>query len=393
MAVKTGLDILLGDSKFQDSIKGQVAYLCHNASVTSSLEHGLFGLKKIFGKRLERLFGPQHGFQTDVQDNMIESDHFVHPYFGLKIFSLYSETRVPTDQMLEGLDTIIIDLQDVGTRIYTYIYTMCFLMEKCGPKNIKVVVLDRPNPLGGQIIEGNILQKDFTSFVGAYPLPTRHALTIGEVATMAVQSFGIDCELEVIHMKDWKRSLLFPETKLPWVLPSPNMPVFESSFPFVGTVMFEGTNISEGRGTTRPLELIGHPACEPYSFLDLIKKEIPAIVLEGCVLRPTNFLPTFQKHQGQVCGGYQIHVTNAQTFKPWALCQHLCRLFYHHLPFEWKSPPYEYEYDRMPIDLINGTDQLRLWVEKNGDQKELETIEKRGLDEYQQKWQKALLYS
>jgi uncharacterized protein YbbC (DUF1343 family) len=325
---------------------------------------------------------------------MIESDHFRHPYFNLPVYSLYSETRKPSPEMLEGLDHIFIDLQDVGTRIYTYIYTMTYMMEACADLGIEVVILDRPNPIGGLEIEGNVLDAEFTSFVGRHTLPMRHGMTIGEVALMARDYWGIDCPLEVIKMQGWERPMYFQQTGLPWVLPSPNLATPEAAVVFPGTVLFEGTNISEGRGTTRSLEIIGHPNIEPYGWLDRLTRQFNDHDLNGFVLRPVNFIPTFQKHQGKICGGYQLHVTDVHKFKPWKVGQLLCKAFYSGLgeQFQWKQPPYEYENHLMPIDILNGTDQLRVWIEKDGDFEELLEIEGKGWQEFEQQRNSVLLY-
>ncbi len=393
--VQTGLQRLLEDKDLQKKYPGKIGYLCHAASITNEIEHGLIALKRVFGDRLIKVFGPQHGFVTDVQDNMVESKHTIHPYFKLKVYSLYSETRIPTAEMLEGLDHVFVDLQDVGTRIYTYIYTMTYMMEACQKLGIQVVILDRPNPIDAVTLEGNVLDMKFDSFVGRHPIPVRHALTMAEVATMNKLFWNArDCNLDIIKMQGYKREMSYEDTSLPWVLPSPNLATVEAAYTFVGTVLYEGTNISEGRGTTRSLEIIGHPKIEAFSFNDHLKKVFSAEELSGFILRPLVFLPTFQKHQGLPCGGFQIHVTDRQKFEPWRLCQTLCREFYHHLgaEFKWKQPPYEYEYDRMPIDLINGTDKLRLWVEKNGSRTEYEKIMQEGQGTFLDHRAQSLIY-
>lgn len=392
--VFSGLDRLMSEKAIHQKSKGNVAYLCHSASIDADLRHGLFVMKSIFGERLAKVFSPQHGFVSDVQDNMVESDHYIHPYFQLKIYSLYSETRIPTDEMLEGIDHVFVDLQDVGTRIYTYIYTVTLLMEACARKGIEVVILDRPNPIGGVAIEGNMLNMEFSSFVGRHPLPVRHGLTIGEVAEMAKAFWGANCPLQIIKMEGWGREMYFEDTGLPWVMPSPNLPTVEAAFTFVGTVLFEGTNISEGRGTTRSLEIVGHPQIEPYSLNEKLRQIFKEYEMGGFILRPLAFMPTFQKHQGKACGGFQIHVTDRAVFQPWKLCQVLCREFYHGLgpAFQWKQPPYEYEYNKMPVDLINGSDQLRHWVERSGSFQELLDIEQKGLGEFLEKRKEILLY-
>ncbi len=392
--VQTGLAVLKANKKLQQEFRGKVAYLCHSASVDENYRLGIFAFQEMFKERFTKIFSPQHGLVSDVQDNMVESNHYNHPFFKLPVYSLYSETRKPTDEMLAGIDHIFVDLQDVGTRIYTYIYTMTLLMEACAEKGIEVIILDRPNPINGVDIEGNVLDLHFKSFVGLHELPVRHGLTIAEVALMAKRFWGIDGNLRIVKMEGWERAMNYEETNLPWVLPSPNLATVEAAFPFVGTVIFEGTNISEGRGTTRSLEIVGHPGIAPFSFHEKLKTIFKAAKLEGFVLRPIIFQPTFQKHQGKSCGGYQIHVTDRKKFKPWRVSQLLCREFYHALgtDFKWKQPPYEYVHDQMPIDVINGTDKIRRWVESNGDYEALEGFEKEGMTEFLEKRGEVLLY-
>lgn len=393
--VSTGLERLISEKALQEKFKGNIGYLCHSASVTRDLEHGLLALQRIFGKQLTKIFGPQHGFVTDVQDNMVESTHYIHPYFKLPVYSLYSETRIPTDEMLEGLDHIFVDLQDVGTRIYTYIYTMTLLMEACQKKGIEVVILDRPNPINAETQEGNILDLKYSSFVGRHPIPVRHAMTMGEVAYMHQKYWGgQNCNLTVIEMQGYKRSMSYEDTGLPWVLPSPNLATIEAAYTFVGTVLYEGTNISEGRGTTRSLEIIGHPKIESFGFHDKLKPVLEKANLKGFILRPLVFLPTFQKHMGKPCGGYQIHVTDRKAFEPWRLCQYLLREMYHELgtEFKWKEPPYEYEFHKVPVDLINGTVELRHWVEKRGSEDEYQGIMQKGQKEFQEQRRSILIY-
>lgn len=391
---KTGLDVLLKDTNLQRKFKGNVALLCHNASIDSNYGHAAFKFKEIFGARFIKIFGPQHGFSTDAQDNMIETDHFVHPYFNVPVFSLYSETRIPTDEMLEGIDHFFIDLQDVGCRMYTYIYTLTLLLEKCANKDIQIVVLDRPNPLNGVDMEGNILDLEFESFIGRHPIPVRHGMTIGEVALMH-QAFWANekADLQIIKMRDWERKMYFEDTKLPWLLPSPNLARSESTFTFPGTVLFEGTQLSEGRGTTQSLEIIGHPKIEPYSlYANHLNEILRDTKMEGFVLRPITFLPTFQKHSHKICGGFQIHITNKRTFQPWRAGQFLLRELYLHLgnEFKWMPPPYEYDYTHMPIDIINGSDKLRRWVENNEPMEALDSFEK--LEDYKRHLDEIKIY-
>ncbi len=392
--VSSGLEVLIKNGQLQKKFKGNVALLCHNASVTSDYTHAVFHFKKLFGTRFVKIFGPQHGFYTDSQDNMIETNHFVHPYFKLPVYSLYSETRIPTDEMLEGIDHLFVDLQDVGCRIYTYIYTLTLLLEKCAGKAIEIIVLDRPNPLNGKDMEGNLLDPKYTSFVGRHPIPVRHGMTIGEVALMHQRFWAFsEVNLTVIKMQGWQREFFFEDTKLPWLLPSPNLGRWESTMTFPATVLFEGTQLSEGRGTTQSLEIIGHPDIEPFSlYVNHLEEVIKKSNLKGFVIRPITFLPTFQKHASMVCGGFQIHITEKQVFKPWRVGQLMLRELYHHLKdaFQWKKPPYEYNYEQMPIDIINGTDKLRHWVENRDPIEKLGNFEK--LEEYKAQSNEIKLY-
>ncbi len=394
MKVHTGLDILTKDKNLQNKYNGNVALLCHNASIDSTYTHAALKFKEIFGSRFVKMFGPQHGFSTDAQDNMIETDHFIHSYFNIPVYSLYSETRIPTDEMLEGIDHFFIDLQDVGCRMYTYIYTLTHILEKCIDKNIEIIVLDRPNPLNGVELEGNILEPEFESFIGRHPIPVRHAMTIGEVALMHQEFWAKKkIKLDVIKMNNWKREMFFEDTKLPWLLPSPNLARSKSAFTFPAIVIFEGTLLSEGRGTTQSLEIVGHPNIEPYSFYKThLSHSIKKSKLKGFALRPITFLPTFQKQANKVCGGFQIHITDKKIFQPWRVGQLLMREIHHHLgnDFEWKKPPYEYNYTQKPIDIINGTDKLRLWVENNESIEKLTAFE--NLENYRNQLNKIKIY-
>jgi len=379
MKVLTGLDVLTKDKNLQKKFAGNVALLCHNASVDSVLVHAAIRFREMFGTRFIKLFGPQHGFSTDVQDNMVETDHVVHPYFNIPVHSLYSETRIPTDEMLAGIDHLFVDLQDVGCRIYTYIYTLTLLLDKCANKDIQVIVLDRPNPINGIDVEGNLVEPEFESFVGLHPLPIRHGMTIAEVALMHQKLWASKkAGLQIIKMEHWKREMFFEDTGLPWLLPSPNLARPKSTITFPATVFFEGTLLSEGRGTSQPLEIVGHPKIEPYSFYkNHLISSVKTSKLKGFVLRPITFLPTFQKQRNTVCGGFQIHVTDRTTFRPWRVGQLVMRELYHFLgdDFKWKNPPYEYNYTQKPIDVINGTDKIRNWIEQNEPIKALDAFE------------------
>lgn len=391
--VKTGLDALVNSANLQNSFKGNVALLCHNASVDSTCTHASVRFKELFGNRFVKLFGPQHGFNTDAQDNMIETNHCVHSYFNIPVYSLYSETRIPTDEMLEGINYLFVDLQDVGCRMYTYIYTLTLLLEKCSKKDIEIVVLDRPNPINGLDIEGNILDLEFESFIGRHPIPVRHGMTIGEVALMHQKFWAKEkTKLKIIKMQNWERGMYFEDTQLPWLLPSPNIARAESALTFPAIVLFEGTLLSEGRGTTQPLEIVGHPKIEPFSLANNLKNSLKTSNLEGFVLRPITFTPTFDKHQEKTCGGIQVHVTNRKTYKPWRVGQFLLRELYHYLgcEFKWRQPPFEYNYIKQPIDIINGTDRLRHWVENKEPIEALNGFE--NLEEYQWQLNEIKLY-
>ncbi len=390
----SGLERVISEKTIQSKIKGNIAYLAHSASIDSNFESGVPSLIKIFGKRLKKIFGPQHGFICDVQDNMVESKNSIHSYYKIPIISLYADNRAPTPGMLSDIDTVIIDLQDIGSRVYTYISTMTLMMEACGKLDIDIVILDRPNPIGGEQIEGNTLDPKFSSFVGRHPIPMRHSLTMGEMALFAQKFHGSDCSLSVINMYNWNRSFYFEETALPWVLPSPNIPTITSSITFPGTVLFEGTNISEGRGTTRSLEIIGHPKIDPYQLKEQLTPKLKEYEIEGINLMPINFLPTFNKHSGIGCGGFFIGITNRKTFNSWRLGVLLLSEFYNLLgdSFTWKNAPYEYEYKKLPIDIINGTSTVREWIEKNGDFKQLKKIEDDNIEQFMQKRSDILIY-
>ena len=392
--IQTGLDKLISDSKFLLNLGNKVAYLGHEASVTASLEPGHLAINKLIGKRLNRLFGPQHGFATLDQDNMIETNHQTHPSLGIPVYSLYSKTRKPTPEMLEGLDTLIIDLQDVGTRVYTYIWTLYLIMEACIGKDIRIVILDRPNPIDGLTTEGNLPQPEWYSFVCMGQIPMRHALTIGEIALFFNEEFNNQINLEVIPMTGWERNMHWDDTGLTWVNPSPNLPTYSGSLVFPGTVLLEGTELSEGRGTTRSLELFGHPELDPYKLQDILNERLRQGGLSGFALRPTFFKPTFQKHMNKVCGGFQVHCTNRDDFEPWKLMQNILRILYHELKLDkfWNTNPYEYETQGLSIDFINGSPLIREWIENNGSAEELAKLEAIEQKEFEERRKEILLY-
>jgi uncharacterized protein YbbC (DUF1343 family) len=359
MAVQLGSDILADRALLRGRTIGIV---CNPASIDASFTHVIDRLESS-GVRVGAIFGPQHGFRSDLQENMIESPHGDDGHRGVRVYSLYSETRTPTADMLAGLDALVIDLQDVGTRIYTYIYTMANCLTAAAAQNLPVIVCDRPNPIGGHLVEGPMLHDGFTSFVGQYPIPMRHAMTIGELARLFNAHFAIGAKLEVIAMQGWRRPMWWEETGVPWVLPSPNIPTVESAVVYPGTVLFEGTNVSEARGTTKPFELCGAPwVRSPEAF----SASLNTRALPGVTFRPHAFEPVFHKHAGQLCGGCQIHVTDRERFRAVETGVALIDAFRRSAPdqFEWRDPPYEYEYTIPPIDILFGSAALREGLEQ-----------------------------
>jgi uncharacterized protein YbbC (DUF1343 family) len=292
---------------------------------------------------------------------MIETPHRDDPGRRVPVYSLYSETREPTAEMLRGLDALVVDLQDIGARIYTYIYTMANCLRAAARHGVPVIVCDRPNPINGVDVEGAALVPGFESFVGQFPIPMRHGMTIGELARLFNAHFRLGAQLEVVEMEGWRREMFADETRLPWVMPSPNMPTLDTAVVYPGTVLFEGTLLSEGRGTTRPFELVGAPGIEAERFA----REMNALGLPGAVFRPAMFEPTFQKHAKQACGGCQVHVTDRRAFKPVLTGAALIAMFHRELPGQplWRQPPYEYEHDKMPIDILAGSPQFREQIE------------------------------
>ena len=358
--MKSGLDEFLKNQ--WKSYRGvRFGVLCNQASVSHKLIHIRDLLAEKKGLEISAFLGPQHGIRGEKQDNMKESEDFIDPQFKIPVFSLYSHTRVPTAKMMEAFDVLLIDLQDIGTRIYTFMYTMENCMREAKRFGKKVVVLDRPNPIGGVQTEGNVLDMNYQSFVGQLPLCTRHGMTMGELAILFNEAFGIGCDLQIIKLRGWKRKHLADHWERDWVPPSPNIPCLESALTFPGAVHFEGTNISEGRGTTKPFEWIGAPFVEP----DLLAKRMNEKKLKGFYFRPIYFQPTFQKHQDQVCGGVHIHFTDKKKHNAFEMGVHLLGALWELYPekCQWKKPPYEYVEDKLPIDVIAGTDNFRKAVE------------------------------
>ena len=359
MPVTLGSERLLASGR----LTGQrVGLVCNPASVDQHLGHIVDRVARQAGARLAAIFGPQHGFRSDVQDNMIETAHTEDAVRRVPIYSLYSETREPTAAMLRDVDLLVIDLQDVGVRIYTYIYTMANCLKAAARHGIKAIVCDRPNPIGGIQVEGPVLVKGHESFVGMYPIPMRHGMTIAELARLFNDEFGIGADLEVVAMEGWRRDMYFDETGRTWIMSSPNIPTFDTTLVYPGTVLFEGTNLSEGRGTTRPFELVGAPRIVAERFADAMNR----LELPGVHFRPAVFEPTFHKHAHQCCGGCQIHVLDRERFRPVATGVALLTAFRASDPegFAWRAPPYEYEREKLPIDILAGSSDVREQIER-----------------------------
>jgi uncharacterized protein YbbC (DUF1343 family) len=366
MALNLGTDRLLTSKRLDGR---RVGVVCNPASVDAALRHIADRLATLPGTRLAAIFGPQHGFRSDVQDNMIETAHALDEVRRVPVYSLYSETREPTPEMLRDLDVLVIDLQDVGVRIYTYIYTMANCLKAARKQGLEVIVCDRPNPIGGAAVEGMVLEPGFESFVGMYPIPMRHGMTIGELARLFNEEFGLGAKLEVIAMEGWRREMYFDDTGLTWIISSPNIPTFDTTTVYPGGVLFEGTNVSEGRGTTRPFELIGAPWVVAERFAEgMNQRELP-----GVFFRPVLFEPTFHKHAGKGCGGCQVHMLDRRTFRPVEAGVALLEAFRASDPekFRWKDPPYEYEFEKTPIDCLAGCNNLRQQIEAGVSAKEI----------------------
>jgi len=374
IVIKCGLDFF--ERKWPQKLKdSRVGLLVHPASVNRTLKHAVDIFLKysyhtsakedhiIKSKKFElkALFGPQHGIRGETQDNMIEWEGFHDRQTGLPIYSLYGKTRKPDPSMMKNIDVMVIDLQDIGSRYYTFIWTMELCMQACMESHKSVVILDRPNPIGGHITEGPVLDRAFASFVGQHPVPVRHGMTIGEIGKYLHSEYYPSLDFHIIPMQGWERKMWFDGTGLPWVMPSPNMPTLETAIVFPGMCLLEGTNISEGRGTTRPFEIFGAPFINP----DLLVDRLNEYKLSGVMFRPMYFQPTFQKHAGRLCGGAQIHIRNRRRFKPFKTGVTILKTIHDLYPehFSWKQPPYEYETKKMPIDILAGTDRLRKNIE------------------------------
>lgn len=358
--IATGLDQF--EEEQLKRCKGQnVGLLSNQASVDHTLTNAKDVISALLPGDLKVLFGPQHGFRGEDQDNMVETEDYLDPQLHIPVVSLYGNKMDRLSDILDTIDLLIIDLQDVGTRVYTFISTLLSCLKKAGAKGKEVLVLDRPNPLGGIIVEGNLLRPEFHSLVGPFALPMRHGMTIGELAYLFNDAMKVDCDITVLPLKGWYRRMLWNDTGLRWIMPSPNMPLFETALVYPGQVIWEGTNISEGRGTCRPFEICGAPFINP----SIIKKELALKDIEGCYLQEYYFRPTFNKWKSKLCGGFMIHIIDPKMYRPYRTSLALLRitLEIYRDKFIWKQPPYEYEFNKLPIDLIFGDSSMRLALE------------------------------
>ncbi len=373
---RLGLENLLRNPALLRQLKKhRVGLVAHPASVDRQLHHSTDILAKALGRSLTCAFGPQHGMRGEKQDNMVESNNYLDPSLGIPVFSLYGEVRRPTEKMLEHFDTLLFDLQDVGCRIYTFLTTLFYVLEDCARTGKSVWVLDRPNP-AGRPVEGNLLEREFFSFVGGAEIPMRHGLTLGEAGAWYIAHRKLDVDYRVVKMSGYDPTAAgqwgWPDGVLSWVNPSPNIPRLSSVRVYPGSVMVEGTKLSEGRGTTRPLEVLGAPGMDGEAIAKttskILSQRMGDTFLRGYRLRPCFFEPTFHKHKGQLCGGVQVHVDQNDykhsLFKPYRIFCALFKAIHELYPeFElWQSPPYEYEFEKLPIDLISGSEFLKAWV-------------------------------
>lgn len=368
-SVLTGLDLF--EKCWPRELRGaRVGLVVHPASVDRSFIHAVDRLRAAKCCELTTLFGPQHGIRGETQDNMIEWEGYRDRKTRLPIYSLYGEVRKPSPEMLKNVDVLVVDLQDVGARYYTFIWTLDLCLQACAELGKTVVVLDRPNPINGVDLEGTVLDPEYASFVGLKPLPIRHGMTIGEVGQYLREMYYPTLRYQVVRMEGWQRDMWFDETHLPWVFPSPNMPTLDTAIVYPGMCLLEGSMLSEGRGTTRPFEIFGAPYIDP----EKLAAELSAYRLPGVFFRPLSFEPTFQKHAKQLCGGVQIHVTDRSSFRSWKTTVAILKALHNLYPkqFAWKQPPYEYETRKMPFDILVGTDRLRREIESGVSLRDME---------------------
>jgi len=366
--IATGLDQF--EEKFYKRFRGQsFGLLANQASVDHNLQSAKDVVSALLPGQLKILFGPQHGFRGEDQDNMVETEDYFDPELNIPVFSLYGNKIDELSNILDTIDLLIIDLQDIGTRVYTFITTMLYCLKEAAKAGKRVLILDRPNPLGGIIVEGNLLRPEFYSFVGPFALPMRHGMTIGELAYLFKDAFKIDCDITVLPLKGWGRHMLWNDTGLRWIMPSPNMPLFETALVYPGQVIWEGTNISEGRGTCRPFEIFGAPFINPF----LIRKGLASKDIEGCYLQENCFRPTFNKWKEKLCNGFMIQVLNPNIYRPYRTSLALLKIIIETYgdEFAWQKQPYEYDFKRLPIDLILGDSSIRATLEEGKDIRKL----------------------
>ena len=386
--VESGLDVLI---RRRPALlrRQRIALLAHQASIDRRYEHATALLGDLPAVKLLALLAPEHGLWGAPQDH-VRVAGARDPATALPVWSLYGARREPTAAMLRGVDALVVDLQDVGSRYYTFVWTMALAMRACARIGMRVVVLDRPNPLGGVLVEGNVADPAFASFVGLYPLAVRHGMTIGELAGYLNEQHAIGCRLTVVPMRGWRRAMLWEDTGLPWVPPSPNMPTPDTARVYSGGCLIEGTNLSEGRGTTRPFEWIGAPYLEAHQYAAALERE----QLPGARFRPARFLPTFQKWAGRLCEGVQVHVTDATRFKPFLTGLAEIAIARRLAPrgFAWRRPPYEFETRRLPIDILCGTDTIRRAIEDGTPLAAIERAWQRDLERWKRRRAPYLLY-
>jgi len=387
--IYTGLDLFKNECR--QRLKGQsLALLANQASVDGNLINAKEVISSLLPGQLRFLLGPQHGFWGEDQDNMIETEDSLDPELHIPVVSLYGSKLERLPHILESVELLIIDLQDVGTRVYTFIGTVLQCLKGAAKAGKRVLILDRPNPLGGAIVEGNLLRMKFASLVGPFTLPMRHGMTTGELAYLFNDVLKIGCDITVLSLKGWRRHMLWKDVGRRWIMPSPNMPLFDTALVYPGQVLWEGTNISEGRGTCRPFEIFGAPFINPVTM----KKGLSGEHLAGCCLREYWFRPTFNKWEGQRCGGFMIHVQDPSVYRPFrtslALLKGAMELFGEY--FAWREPPYEYEFDRLPIDLIFGDSSLRTTLESGMDLEAILEGCSQGLEEFLELRRPYLLY-
>ena len=400
--MKFGIDRLVEEPQLRKPLVGQrVALLAHPASVTRNLTHSLDALAVLPGIELSAAFGPQHGLRGDKQDNMVESADYTDPVHGIPVFSLYGEVRRPTAAMMDSFDVLLVDLQDLGCRIYTFVTTLRYVLEEAAAKKKSVWVLDRPNPIG-RPVEGLKLRSGCESFVGAGEMPMRHGLTLGELARWFITTLKLDVDCQIIAMEHWEPDSPlghgWPQGRRTWINPSPNAPNLWMARCYPGSVMLEGTTLSEGRGTTRPLEVFGAPEIDANALINEMRAIAPSW-MRGCRIRPCWFEPTFHKHVGKLCAGFQVHVEDPayydhETFRPWrlyALAFKALRRLRPGYPI-WRDFPYEYEKNRLAIDVINGSDLLRRWVDEESSAADLDALARVDEESWQGEREPFLIY-